>query len=46
MKLRAEKKDGNRKRHHQFILWSLKSKFLKNEVDFDAVIQSFEVIQE
>ena len=31
---------------HQFILWSLKSKFSKNEADFDAVIQSFEVIEE
>ena len=31
---------------HQFILWSLKSKFSKNEADFDAVVQSFEVIEE
>ncbi len=31
---------------HQILLWSLKSKFSKNEVDFNALIQSFEVISE
>ena len=31
---------------HQMLLWSLKSKFSKNEADFNAVIQSFEVINE
>lgn len=29
---------------HQMLLWSLKSKFSKNEADFNAVIQSFEAI--
>ena len=29
---------------HQFIMWSLKSKFSKNEADFDSVIESFEVL--
>ena len=29
---------------HQILLWSLKSRFSKNEDDFDSVIQSFEVI--
>ena len=32
--------------YHQMILWSLKSKFAKNKADFNAVIQSFEVISE
>ena len=31
---------------HQMLLWSLKSKFSKNEADFNAVIQSFEVLDE
>ncbi len=31
---------------HQMLLWSLKSKFSKNKADFNAVIQSFEVINE
>ena len=31
---------------HQMLLWSLKSKFSKNKTDFNAVIQSFEVINE
>ena len=30
--------------YHQMLLWSLKSKFAKNEADFLSVIQSFEVI--
>jgi len=30
--------------YHQMLLWSLKSKFSKNEADFDSVIQSFEEI--
>jgi len=30
--------------YHQMLLWSLKSKFSKNEADFDSVIQSFEKI--
>ena len=30
--------------YHQMLLWSLKSKFAKNEADFDSVIQSFEAI--
>ena len=30
---------------HQFIIWSLKSKFSKNEEDFDAVLQSLEAIE-
>jgi len=32
--------------YHQMILWSLRSKFAKNKADFNAVIQSFEVISE
>jgi hypothetical protein len=35
-----------KKYFHQILLWSLKSKFSKNEADFNAVIQSFEVINE
>ena len=30
--------------YHQMLLWSLKSKFSKNQADFDSVIQSFEKI--
>lgn len=30
--------------YHQILLWSLKSKFPKNQADFDKVIQSFEEI--
>ena len=30
--------------YHQMLLWSLKSRFSKNEADFDSVIQSFEEI--
>ena len=30
---------------HQFIIWSLKSKFSNNEEDFNALLQSFEAIQ-
>jgi hypothetical protein len=30
--------------YHQMLLWSLKSKFPKNQADFDSVINSFEVI--
>ena len=30
--------------YHQMLLWSLKSKFPKNQADFDSVIQSFEEI--
>jgi hypothetical protein len=30
--------------YHQMLLWSLKSKFSKNEAAFDSVIQSFEEI--
>ena len=30
--------------YHQMLLWSLKSKFSKNEADFDSVIQSFQQI--
>ena len=30
--------------YHQMLLWSLKSKFPKNEAAFDSVIQSFEEI--
>ena len=32
--------------YHQMILWSLKSKFAKNEPDFDSVIHSFEVLDD
>ena len=32
--------------YHQMILWSLRSKFAKNKADFNAVIQSFEVLNE
>lgn len=35
-----------REYYHQMVLWSLKSKFSKNEADFIAVIQSFEEINE
>ncbi len=30
--------------YHQMLLWSLKSKFTKNQADFDSVIQSFEEV--
>jgi len=30
--------------YHQMILWSLKSKFMKNETDFNSVIHSFEML--